>query len=456
MNLLLGGILLYVLAQLAIGLAVSRRIRTEDDYLLAGRRLGPVIALFTIFATWFGSETCIGAAGAVYARGLSGGSHDPFGYALCLLLMGTLFAAALWRRGYTTLVDLHRERYGVGIERLTVLIMIPPSLLWAAAQIRAFGQVLSSASGLDLPVAITVAAVVVVTYTATGGLLADAVTDLVQGIALVIGLAALLWAVLGEVGGAAAAAASVPPERLDPFGAGERGIFDLLEDWAVPILGSVTAQELASRVLASRSARVARNATIGASGIYLLVGLVPVALGLLGPRLLPGLEHPEQVLPLLAREYLSPVVYVLFAGALVSAILSTVDSNLLAVSGIVSHNVVLRLRPGLSERAKVGVARAGVVVSAGVAYALAFSSDAVYSLVADASAFGGAGLFVVMLAGLHSKRGGAWAAGSALVLGLVVQVTGTYLVEFPYPFLWSLAASAAAYSTVTLFARLRG
>ena len=49
-----------------IGVVVSRRIRTETDYLLAGRQLGPPLATFSIFATWFGAETCVGAAGAVY------------------------------------------------------------------------------------------------------------------------------------------------------------------------------------------------------------------------------------------------------------------------------------------------------------------------------------------------------------------------------------------------------
>lgn len=450
MNLLLAGILVYILAQLAIGLAVSRRIRTEDDYLLAGRRLGPTVALFTIFATWFGSETCIGAAGAVYERGVAGGSHDPFGYALCLLLMGVLFAGVLWRRGYTTLVDLHRERYGAGIEKLTVLIMVPPSLLWAAAQIRAFGQVLAAASGMELGVAMTVATAVVVIYTASGGLLADAITDLVQGLALMVGLAALLWAVVGDLGGAAAAWSAVPSARLDLLGEGARGWLDVLEDWTVPILGSVTAQELASRVLATRSPAVARNATIGASGLYLAVGLVPVALGLLGAQTIPGLEHPEQILPILAHRHLSAWLYVIFAGALVSAILSTVDSNLLAVSAIVTHNVVLRVRPGADERAKVRLARAGVVVSAAVAYALALSSDAVYTLVEEASAFGGAGLFVVMLVGLFSRWGGPAAAGAALVTGLGVQVAGYYVIEFPYPFLWSLVASAGAYAIVAI------
>ena len=104
------GILVYILVQLAIGVAVSRRIETEADYLVAGRSFGPLLAGFSVFATWFGAETCIGAAGAVYERGLSGGSADPFGYALCVILTGLVFAVPLWRLKLTTLADLFRLR----------------------------------------------------------------------------------------------------------------------------------------------------------------------------------------------------------------------------------------------------------------------------------------------------------------------------------------------------------
>ena len=65
MNATLLAILAYVLAQLGIGWWVARRIRTEDDYLVAGRSLGYGLAIFTIFATWFGAETCVSAAGAI-------------------------------------------------------------------------------------------------------------------------------------------------------------------------------------------------------------------------------------------------------------------------------------------------------------------------------------------------------------------------------------------------------
>src|SRR5262245_10384362 len=167
---------------------VSRRIKNEDDYILGGRTLGYWLAAFTIFATWFGAETCISSAGAIYEKGLAGGSADPFGYGLCIVFMGLVFAVPLWKRKLTTLADLFRQRYSPAVENTAVLLMVPTSLFWSAAQIRAFGQVLDASSAVGVGAAITLAAAVVIVYTAFGGFRADVITDLIQGGLIILGL----------------------------------------------------------------------------------------------------------------------------------------------------------------------------------------------------------------------------------------------------------------------------
>lgn len=74
---------------------MSRSIRSEEDYFLGGRRLGGLLVSFSLFATWFGAETCIGSSAAVYERGLAGSRTDPFGYSAWLLLLGLLRAGHL-------------------------------------------------------------------------------------------------------------------------------------------------------------------------------------------------------------------------------------------------------------------------------------------------------------------------------------------------------------------------
>jgi Na+/proline symporter len=198
MNWLLLGIAGYLATQLALGIVVSRRIRTETDYILAGRTLGVWLAAFSIYATWFGAESIQGAAGSMYTDGLSGGSADPFGYVTCILLVGLVYARPLWNRGFTTFGDLFRQRYSPAVERLAIVLMVPTSLLWGAAQIRAFGNILSHASSMPLETAICGAALFVIVYSAVGGLLADAWTDVVQGIAIIVGLTVLAGAILAR------------------------------------------------------------------------------------------------------------------------------------------------------------------------------------------------------------------------------------------------------------------
>lgn len=435
---------LYVLAQLAIGAWVSRRIRTEVDYLVAGRSLSLPMTTFTVFATWFGAETCIGAAGAIYADGLSGGTADPFGYGLCLLLMGAIFAAPLWRRRLTTLGDFFAQRYDRRVEQLAVVLMVPASLLWAAAQIRAFGQVLATTTGLEVTVMVTLAAAVVALYTVFGGLLADAYTDLIQGTVLLVGLVVLAAVVLGDTG--LAPLTAVEPERFRLFSLDGRSPLDALEAWAIPICGSVLAAELVSRVIAARSPGTARSGALLGGSLYLTVGLIPVAIGLMGPQLMPDLADPEQVLPAVARAYLPTVLYVVFAGALVSAILSTVDSALLVAAGLTSHNLVAPRLPNLSERGRLRLARTGVLLFAGVAYVVALHAEGVYALVLEASAFGSAGLFVTVTVGLFTGFGGVRSATWALLAGMAVWILAAYVLGAAHPFLLSLAAAASAYA----------
>jgi SSS family solute:Na+ symporter len=436
------GVLGYVVVQLAIGLWVSRRIRTEDDYLLAGRSLGYVRAVFTIFATWFGAETCVGAAGQAYENGVAGTTADPFGYAGCILLMAGVFAVPLYRRGITTIADLFAERFGRTAERIAVLLLVPTSLLWAAAQIRAFGQVLGATSGWELDVTLTLATAVVLIYTSAGGFAADVWTDLVQGAALILGLAVL--AVAAVTSGDAMALESLPAASLS-FASPDESVWDVVEKWAVPILGSVIAQELIARILAARSAVVARRSAFLAGAAYLAVGLVPLGIGLIASQTLPGLADPEHVLVAYAERHLGTFWLVIFAGALVSAILSTVDSCLLVAGSLVAHNVVLPAMPRLDERQKIRMNRVAVFLLGLVAYVLALRAEGVYALVEGASALGSAGVFVCVVFGLFTGLGGAASACSALLVGALVYVGASVGFEAAHPYTLSLAASLVAY-----------
>lgn len=435
----------YLGAQFFLGYYISTRIKTEDDYLIGGRSLGMGLATFSIFATWFGAETCIGAAGRVYLEGLSGGTHDPFGYGLCILAMGVFIAVPVWKLKLTTIGDLYRLRYSPLVERTASIIMIPTSLLWAAAQIRAFGQILAALSGMEVTIMITLSAVFIIAYTWLGGLLADAWTDLIQGIALVLGLLILATVLLIRKGGALLQ--DVPLERLTLIHP-DANLLDLVEAWSVPVLGSLVAAELITRAIASKTAKVARNASFVAFFIYVIIGIIPVVVGLIGSQEISGLTHSEQILPLMAARYLPSVLYLVFMGALLSAIISTVDSALLTCGSLTSHNIILpviRKHSTISEDQKVKMARQSVLIYGAVAYVMALYAEGVYHLVEEASSFGSAGLVVVIFFALYAKSWSPLAAMFSLVGGVVSYVLGAHLFGISYPFIISLFSAFTLY-----------
>ena len=448
MSLVLFVVLVYVGLQLALGMWVSRRVKSQTDYLLGGRSLGMTLCTASMFATWFGAETCIGAAGEVYAHGLTAVSADPFGYGICLILFGVFVAAELRKRNYTTLADLFGERFSRPVERLVAVMMLPGSVLWAAAQIRAFGHVFASASqGLDPTLGIALAAAITIAYTASGGLLADVYTDLLQGSVLVLTLVALAAVVFFRVG----ALPDVLGQGSGPSGeATVAGSFVTLNDWAVPIAGSLFTQEIISRAVASKTPVIARRSAIAGGVIYLVLGTLPVLLGLVARELLPPTDS-EQVLPVLSRHVLGDVGFVILAGTLVSAILSTVDSALLACGAFIVQNVLGERARSLSDRARLRISRFSVIGLGVLAFGIATQGSSVHALVAESGALGSAGIFVAGVLGLFTRFGGARAALLSLILGAGTYVYAKHVLESDVAYLASIAGALLGYALGAAF-----
>lgn len=458
MNWELIGISAYVVGMIAMGIYFSRRIKTDDDYFLGGRSLGPGLATFSIFATWFGAETCIGTAGAVYRNGLSSIHVDPFGYAVCLLVMAIFFAKVLWKKQITTIPDLFRKRYSVSTEKLAALILIPSSIFWAAAQVRALGQIINSSTDFGPVMAVTVAASVVIIYTMCGGMLADAYADLIQGIAIIAGLFFLAGAMIYDLGGISEAFKVIPQEKFTLTGGDFEGLGLLgkVELWLVPIFGSVMTQELVSRVASSRSETIARNSAFRAAGIYFFVGCIPVMVGLLGAKYAPNLADSETLMPVLAKMHLNYVFYIIFIGALVSAILSTVDTTLLAISALFSHNLIYSAFPGISDRKKVTIARLSTLGAGVISYLIAFSSESITSLVETASSLGGPIILVLTITALWDTRGTAGNALFAMVMSLLSWIMGHFVFEVEYPVILTMFMAGICYYGSLPFAHLMG
>lgn len=454
MNGTLLAIFVYVVVQFCIGVWLSRGMRDDTDYIVAGRSLPLALVAFPVFATFFGSEALTATSAAVYDKGLAGALVDPFCYGVAIIIVGLFFAARLRHEGLVTFADLFRNRFSPAVEQLVVIVLLPGSLFWAAAQIRVFGVMLNSTAGLGIGTGLLAAAIMVGLYSVVGGLLADAVTDMIQGIVVMLGLVLMVGAVAGALGDKGLAIAAVPAERWVWLDA-ETSWLGVVEKIAVPICGTIVAVELISRFLGARTSRVAAWGTVLGGVLYIVFGLLPIYLGFAGTLLLPGLTESDEIVTRLAAAYLTPGLYVLFVGAVISAVLSTVHSTLHAPAAQVSHNVVNRLVPSLEKRQRLVLVRSAVAVLAAVAYLLATTSETIKDLVETASAFGSAGVFVAMLFGIFSRFGGANSALAAIGSGVVTWAASKYFWSASTPYLLALATAAIAYVGIAVLEQRR-
>ena len=411
----------YLLGLLFLGAVASTRIKNATDFVVAGRRLGLGLCTFTLFATWFGGGTLIGAAGAAYAGGLNAVVADPFGAALCLLLAGAFYVRLLRRMRLLTVPDFFRRRFGKSAEILSALSILPAYIGWVGSQLLAVGTVLSAMAGLPFVASIVIAAAIVLIYTVLGGMWGVTLTDFFQALVLIAAICLLLPIVLGAAGGISAVLDRLPEGRTRflPTGGLLEWLF-FVQAWLLIGLGNLPGQDLMQRALSSKSERVAQWAAYFGGSLYLVVGLIPVALGMIGSVLMPGLQNPEEIVPRLAMEYLPPAGLALFLGALFSALMSSADSGLLAPASVFGQNIVRNIAPDLKPKEVLVAVRVGVVIFCGLALAVALWFQSVYSLMVQSWTVMMVGLFGPLTLGMYWKRTNGPGAVAGIASGLVV------------------------------------
>ncbi|MFO6447652.1 sodium:solute symporter family transporter [Erythrobacter sp. NE805] len=444
-------ILAYVAAQIALAVWANRGATSDADYLLAGRRLGSVAVGMSLFATWFASETLLATSSEVAANGLAGARAEPFAYAAGILCIALFVAARLRRGGFFTIADFLRTRYDPRTEVLSAVVIALAAVTWSGAQLYAFAALIDTASGLGFGPSLVAAALLVTVYTMLGGLAGDVVTDMVQGAMLVAAMLLIFWLMLEASGGPLAAWQAIPPEALRLTVPGEHWS-ERLELWLIPVVGTLVSQEALARTLAARSPEVARRGAFLGAGVYLAAGLIPVSFGLVGPQLV-HLVGPdaaamgEAFLPTLAQGLLPPWLTIVFTGALISAILSSVNSALMAASAVATESGYRRWRPAAEGPELLRAARGATVLASLVAALLAAGGESLRSLVLDAEAIS-AVLAVPLVAALVGIRASGRAASAAICVQLAATVVLDRWLGVPGAFLWVVSAGLASFALV--------
>ena len=415
---------LYVAASYALGFFVRGRVHDEEDFLVAGRRLSLPLAWATLLATWFGAGTMLTAADEVRNEGLRVTALEPLGPGICLLLAGAFFARRLWEMRLLTLSDFFARRFGPRAELLSAFIMVPGYFGWIAVQFIALAGMLELFLGLDPTLGIALIAVIGMGYTLLGGMWAVTMTDALQLSLLLAGLLILGTTVLLELGdgagmiaGLARIGEELPPEMLDPLPTETAtAFFGWASVLAIAALGNIPGQDLLQRIFSSRSSSVARNACLFAGVAYIAFGAIPVILGLSAGILLPE-SRDQAIVPALAGAFLSPPLAIVFTVALASAVLSTIDSAILAPASVIAQNILPRFVRGPTPLARSRAAVVGVTAaSLGVAY---IGEDA-YTLLEAAYELGLVGLFVPLAIGLYRRPGSEMPALLSMGVGVTL------------------------------------
>ena len=425
----------YLLITIAIGLLAAKRVKNSADFAIAGRNLPLVMIVTTTFATWFGSETVLGIPAKFVNSGLNGVVEDPFGAGSCLILVGVFFAGKLYKMSLLTISDYYRERYGRSVEVICSVIIMVSYLGWVSAQVTALGLVfnLLSDGAISLPLGMAIGVVSILAYTLFGGMWSVAVTDFMQMIILVVGLATIAVFAGQQAGGADKVLALAVSQDLFKFWP-EPNFKDMIFFFAAAItmmLGSIPQQDVFQRVMSANSLHAATRGPVWGGIFYIFFAFVPMFLVVSAIIIMPEKammlmqEDPQKVLPTLVMEHMPFAMQVLFFGALLSAIKSCASATLLAPSVTFTENIWRQFYPHSSDQQQLKAMRLTVLVFSGLVliYANVMQGSSIYDMVSGAYQVPLVGAFVPLVFGLYWPRATTQGAIFSIVLGL-----GTWLI----------------------------
>ena len=424
-------VIAYLLITIAIGLVAAKRVKSSADFAIAGRHLPLAMIVTTTFATWFGSETVLGIPAKFVNSGLNGVVEDPFGAGSCLILVGVFFAAKLYRMNLLTISDYYRERYGRTVEVLCSIIIMVSYLGWVSAQVTALGLVFNLLSGgvVSMPMGMAIGVISVLAYTLFGGMWSVAITDFIQMIILVVGLATLAIFAGNQAGGADKVIALAVSQDMFKF-LPEPELKEILFFVAAAItimFGSIPQQDVFQRVMSANSLGAATKGPIIGGICYILFAFVPMFLVVSALIIMPEKaaqlikEDPQKVLPTLVMEQMPFVMQVLFFGALLSAIKSCASATLLAPSVTFTENIWRQFFPHQGDKQALLAMRITVLVFSGLVltYAILMQGSSIYDMVSGAYQVTLVGAFVPLVFGLYWSKATTQGAIFAIVLGLL-------------------------------------
>jgi SSS family solute:Na+ symporter/sodium/proline symporter len=442
MDLYLAAVILYVAVLLGVGLYKMRLVKTQDDFMVAGRRTGTFFLVTTLVCTWIGSGSLFGGAGLAFRMGLSELWMSAGAWLGIIIVF--FIAHRVRRMSKYTLSDLLEQRYNKYARMLGSTAVILAYLTIAGYQFRGGGRLLNILTGIDPVLGGALLCVVVIVFTMAAGMVSIIAIDMLNGIAMTVGVLIALPLAYFAVGGWDQIA-TLPADRFLVFGQHNAiwaaGVF-------LPTLFLLLSESsMYQKFFSAKDESSARKAVIG-----MVVGVVVIetALALLavvgsakylsappfaGPDGTLDKATTETIILHLARFDLPPAAGVLLLCAAVAIILSTANTFLMVPSTNIARDFYQRFfRPDVSQEAIVRFQRIWVFILGVVAFVAAMFFKSILDMAFTAYTMVGAGITPALLAAFLWKRvtvaGGV--ASIASGMGVTILITAANFV-FPEP-----------------------
>lgn len=430
-------IVAYLVIIAIVGLAGTRLIRGTDDFMLAGRKLGPFMVLTGLTATHIGGGAVMGVSEDSYIFGISGVAYS-LGTALGLILLGVLSAKQLRNLSLRTITDFLALRYNSKLVRgLAAGLSLVAVTGIVAAQVNAAGGALAIL-GIDPTIGAIVAVVLFIAYTVFAGMWGVALTDAAQIMIVVIGVPIASIMGLRAAGGfeglsnfVESSGHLVGDDYFSPIGMGVGAMLGIITP---VIMYDLIGQDFYQRLFSARSAAVARGSAIGAGLLLISFAFFPVVGGMSAHVLFPDLENTSSALPTLISEVLPVGVAAVIVAAILAAVMSTADSLLIAGSTHVTNDFyqeIMGRDPEGNSPKTLRVARVWTLLLGVAALVFALSVPGIITVLALAYTMYASGVFVPVLGGLLWKRATRAGALAAIIAGSAGGLAGVFgLVDY--------------------------
>lgn len=349
-------VIIYLAAMVGFGIWGRFKAKNQDDFLVAGRRLGGLLYTGTMSAVVLGGASTIGGVGLGYTSGLSG-MWLVFSIGMGIIVLSLFFAPKIQKLEIYTVSQMLELRYGKGSRLVSGAIMTAYGLMISTTSTVAYATVFHALFDLDKFWSVIIGGGIVITYSMLGGMWSITLTDFVQFLIQTVGIFLLMLPiVLNKAGGLGELFSALPAEQTSPVGIGWQAILGYI---LIYTLGLLIGQDIWQRVFTARSPGVARWGGLSA-GIYCLLYAVAGALvGMAAARIVPGIEVADDVFVAVVDAAMSPVLAGLVLAAALAAMMSTASGSLLAASTVCRQDIV---EPLLARRDMVPAVRAGAEV----------------------------------------------------------------------------------------------